>query len=296
MTAVLQGEGLTRAFGALTAVDDVDLAVVTGEVVGLLGANGAGKTTLIRMLLGLLAPDAGRVRMLGGAPTRQRRAGVGYVPQHLGLYADLSVRANRRFQHTAFGVDGGGVGAGAPEGLDDDTLVAELPLGARRRLAFRFALDHDPRLLVLDEPTSGVGPLGRARLWEEIGAAAGEGRGVLVTTHYLAEAEQCDRLVVLARGRVVAAGTVDEIVGEATAVVVGGVPVGPTLTALQTTGMVATLAAGGVAVPGDDEDGVRDVLARAGLDREATVTQRPATLEERFVQLAGAPSDEAAAA
>lgn len=280
---LLAGTDLTRRFGPFTAVDGVSIHVEAGEVVGLLGANGAGKTTLLRMLLGLLPPTEGRVEFLGQRPSRATRAEVGYVPQHLGLYSDLTVEANRRFHHQVFGLATPELHAGVAV-LDDRTLVGDLPLGAQRQLAFDLALAHDPRLLVLDEPTSGVGPLGRARLWEAIGAAADDGRAVLVTTHHLAEAEQCDRLVVMAAGGVVAAGTAERIVGDARAVVVTGPAPGPVLTALGQAGLVGALSSGGVAVPGEDTGAVRAALDGAGLDGEVGV--RPATLEERFAELA----------
>ena len=283
MSAMLEGTGLTRRFGTLTAVDDVSIAVARGEVVGLLGANGAGKTTLIRMLLGLLPPTAGEVRFLDRRPTRATRRHVGYVPQHLGLYAELSVGANRRFHRAVFGLDPGAAQHGLTT-VADERVVGDLSLGDQRRLAFDLALAHDPALLVLDEPTSGVGPLGRARLWEAIGDAATQGRAVLVTTHHLAEAEQCDRLVVMAAGRVVATGTVAEIVGDTEAVLVRSGSPGPVLTALHHAGLVGTLAAGGVAVPDQDPTEVRAALADAGVDADVEV--RPATLEERFAGLA----------
>ena len=150
-------------FGRLTAVADVDLEVHAGEVVGLLGANGAGKTTLIRLLLGLLHPTSGAVRLFGRAPSRAGRLRLGYVPQGLGLWGDLSVQENLAFSARAFG---SAVPALDPE-LEAlrDTLVRDLPHGLRRRLAFAAALAHVPELLVLDEPTSGVDPAARARLW-----------------------------------------------------------------------------------------------------------------------------------
>lgn len=280
--SLLEGTDLTRRFGAVTAVSHVNVHVDAAEVVGLLGANGAGKTTLLRLLLGLLAPTDGKVAFLGQPPSRRTRAQVGYVPQHLGLYADLTVAANRRFRHEVFAVQRtsrSGLTADA-----EDVLVGDLSLGDQRRLAFDLALVHDPQLLVLDEPTSGVGPLGRARLWEAIGAAAESGRGVFVTTHHLAEAEQCDRLVIMAAGEVAATGTTAEIIGDAQAVEVTGPPPGPVLTALDAAGLPGTLSPGGVAVPGDDITAVRDALDAVALD--GTVQLRAATLEERFAALA----------
>src|SRR5579863_365233 len=205
-------EAVTKTFGEFTAVDRVDLAVHPGEVVGLLGANGAGKTTLIRLLLGLLPASAGWVRLFGQPPSRATRRRIGYVPQTLGLYDDLTVAENLAFSGAVFAAP-----ARVPDSLRPyaGALVARLPLGVARRAAFAQALAHAPDLLLLDEPTSGVDPLARARLWETVAGAAAAGAGVLVTTHYMDEAGECDRLVIMAAGRVVARGTAREITGGA---------------------------------------------------------------------------------
>src|SRR5664279_4584640 len=161
---LLAAERVSRNFGAFTAVQDVTMHVGPGEVVGLLGANGAGKTTLIRMLLGLLDTTVGDVELLGDPPDRELRRRLGYVPQGLGLYRDLTVRENLALTSQAHGAAPPNV----PESLRQvaDRLVAELPLGLQRQLAFLAALAHDPQVLVLDEPTSGVDALARAALWD----------------------------------------------------------------------------------------------------------------------------------
>jgi ABC-2 type transport system ATP-binding protein/ribosome-dependent ATPase len=200
---------VVRKFGRFTALDGVDLDVASGEVVGLVGANGAGKTTLIRMLLGLLAPTEGGVELFGAPPSRSARRRVGYVPQGLGLYDDLTVAENLQFAAAAYGKPVPDLG---PLATRAGALVRDLPLGFRRRAAFANALAHDPELLLLDEPTSGVDVLSRAELWDTIRETAGNGAGVLVTTHHMEEADQCDRVVMLAEAKVVASGTVDEIV------------------------------------------------------------------------------------
>ncbi len=212
---VVETRAAVRRFGSLAAVDGVDLAVRPGEVVGLLGANGAGKTTLIRMLLGLLRPTAGDVLLFGAPPSRASRRRIGYVPQGLGLWEDLTVTQNLDFTSEAFGVP--------RPALDEDLaavrgdLVRDLPLGLRRRLAFAAALAHAPEVLVLDEPTSGVGPAARAGLWRTVHDAADRGAAVLVTTHFMEEADQCDRLAIMAEGRVVARGAPAELMaGHAT--------------------------------------------------------------------------------
>jgi ABC-type multidrug transport system ATPase subunit len=274
-------EGVTKRFGELLAVDGVDLRVAPGEVVGLIGANGSGKTTLIRMLLGLLPPTAGRIRLFGAPPSRRTRARLGYVPQSLGLYEDLTVGENLAFSTAAYGTrDAVLAGELAEVGA---VLVRELPLGLRRRVAFAIALGHHPDLLVLDEPTSGVDPLQRARLWETIRASAEQGAGVLVTTHHLREAEQCDRLVVLASGRVVAAGSLAEVVGGAAAVEVRTGRWEAAFTALDGAGLQVSLVGRTLRVPDADPDAVARLLADAGVPADLGVV--PASFEETFVVL-----------
>jgi ABC-2 type transport system ATP-binding protein len=309
--------GVTRTFGAFTAVDGVDLGVAAGEVVGLLGANGAGKTTLIRMLLGLLPPSAGSVRLFSQPPSRAVRRRIGYLPQGLGLYDDLTVAENLAFSGTVYG------GArDVPGSLRRyaDTCVRDLPLGVTRRVAFAQVLAHSPELLLLDEPTPGVGPLERARLWETIGSAAAGGAGVIVSTHYMEEAEECSRLVVLAAGRVVAAGTAAQIVGDARTVVVASADWAAVLRALDAAGLRTVLAGAdpGGADPGGADPGGADPggpelggpelggpdpggteLRVPGADvgqvsraltgtAHVRIREEPATLEERFFDLAAA--------
>jgi ABC-2 type transport system ATP-binding protein len=271
--------GATRRFGRFTAVDGADVAVRPGEVVGLLGANGAGKTTLIRMLLGLLRPSAGTVLLFGEPPSRDTRRRLGYVPQGLGLYDDLTPAENLAFARSAFG-EGDAV---VPAELRASAAVpvGRLPLGMQRRLAFVQALAHRPDLLVLDEPTSGVDPLACARLWDTIRAAAEAGNGVLVTTHHMEEAEQCDRLVVMTNGRVVADGGVAEIVGDTRVTVVETAEWARAFGLLEQSGAAAALVGRTLRVPDRTPDEVSRLLD--GLP--AQVKETPATLEERFLQL-----------
>jgi ABC-2 type transport system ATP-binding protein len=280
--ALAGAAGATKRFGELLAVDQVDLAVAAGEVVGLIGANGSGKTTLIRMLLGLVAPTAGHLRLFGEPPSRRTRARLGYVPQSLGLYEDLTVAENLAFSAAAYGSSQAVLQGELAQARD--VLVRDLPLGLRRRAAFAIALGHHPDLLVLDEPTSGVDPLQRARLWETIRASAERGAGVLVTTHHLSEAEQCDRLVVLASGRVVAAGTLAEVVGDATAVEVRTPTWEAAFGALDLAGLPVSLVGRSLRVPGADPAAVGRLLADAGI--QAEVATVPASFEETFVVLA----------
>lgn len=279
-------DGVSRQFGEFTAVSEVSLAVRAGEIVGLLGANGAGKTTLIRMLLGLLPASAGEVLLFGAPPSRGTRRRIGYLPQGLGLYDDLTPEQNMEFSAAVFGTKR----AELPGSLRPyaGTPVGSLPLGLQRRVAFAQALSHRPDLLILDEPTSGVDPLGRARLWDTIAGAAAAGAGVLVTTHYMEEAWECTRLVIMADGRVVAQGTAPEIVGTAQVTVVATPAWADAFRALEEARMPVALAGRALRVPGAEPAEVQRVLTAAGgaAGQQARVSAAPATLEERFFQLA----------
>jgi ABC-2 type transport system ATP-binding protein len=210
------GDRLTRQFGAFTAVKQVSVEVRYGEVYGLLGANGAGKTTMIRMLCGLLEPTSGTVRLASGADPRSRevRQRVGYMSQKFSLYDDLPLQSNLEFFAGVYGVP--------PEeraekirwvvafaGLTgkEGQLVGSLPTGWKQRVAFGAAILHEPRVLFLDEPTSGVDPLARRSFWTLINRLADGGTAILVTTHYLEEAEQCNRLGLMVAGELVAEGS-----------------------------------------------------------------------------------------
>ena len=299
MTPLADCAAVTRTFGPVVAVDRVDLQVGPGEVVGLLGANGAGKTTLIKLLLGLMRASAGQVRLFGRPPSRQTRRRIGYVPQDLGLYDDLTVAQNLAFARSVFG----GPAPALPASLRPfaQTLVGALPLGVARRAAFTEALAHRPDLLILDEPTSGVDPLARARLWETIQDAAEAAAGVIVTTHYMEEAEECTRLVVMAAGRVVAEGTAAGIVGDRRTAVVDTGDWAATARLIEAAGLPAVLAGTSLRVPGHHPATVQRALAgpgpgAAGPDSAAAapragpvlarVHEEPATLEERFFELA----------
>jgi len=276
MTAI-NARHVTRRFGSFTAVDDVDLTVAPGEVVGLVGANGAGKTTLIRMILGLLSPTTGTVDVLGRAPSRELRRRIGYVPQNLGLYRDLTTVENLEFRAAAFG------GAPATPPFLDDGIIGSLPLGLQRRVAFVAATQHDPDVLVLDEPTSGVSPLARSRLWNLIRERAEAGTAVLVSTHYMDEAEQADRLVLMSRGRVAGTGTITDIIGGLQAVEVTAPRWQEAFDLLDGAGPPVMLAGRAIRVLGADADAVRTALTRA--DVLAEVRSVPATLDETMVVL-----------
>jgi len=269
--SVVAASSLTKRFGDFTAVDQVDLSVGAGEIVGVLGANGAGKTTLMRMILGLLRPSGGSVLLFGEPPSRRTRLRIGYVAQGLGLYKE-----NLAFAAAAFGVRPLPVPAGAESGR-----VGELPLGVQRQVAFAAALQHKPELLVLDEPSSGVAPLARAHLWDQIREQAASGTAVLVTTHYMDEARQADRLALMARGGVVGRGTEADIVGDARAVVIDTDDWSAAFAALEAAGQPATLAGRRLRVPGADPGQIARILSVA--DVGASTTGTAATLEEAMV-------------
>ena len=279
---MMEAAGLSRRFGEVTAVDGVSFSVAPGEVVGLLGANGAGKTTVIKMLLGLLAPTDGSARLFGGPPSQRNRARLGYVPQGLGLYRDLTAAENVAFSAAAYGSRPAAL-TGALAG-SEDRLVRDLPLGLQRRLAFVCALQHAPQGLVLDEPTSGVEPLARARLWDTIRGQADAGAGVLVTTHYMQEARQCDRLLLMSSGRIVASGSEADVIGDTRVVEVAAPRWQDAFEALDASQVPVTLAGTAVRVVGLDVEEVRALLDGHGV--EADVTSAAATLDERMALLA----------
>ena len=280
MTILAEAHNASMTFGEFAAVDRVDLTVENGEIVGLLGANGAGKTTLIRLLLGLLNPSGGTVQLFGAAPMVSTRRRLGYVPQTLGLYVDLTVNENWTFSTAAFHNSQTELPERiAPWGAE---LVGALPLGTQRRVAFAIALAHQPELLVLDEPTSGVGPLASARLWQEVRQAAEGGVGVLVTTHNMEEAEQCDRLVVMADGRVSVRGTAEEIVGDRTVAKVLSDDWRQAFGALEHGGFAVTAYGASLRVVGTAA-AVSALLASRAIS--ADVEAVPANLEEAFVAI-----------
>jgi ABC-2 type transport system ATP-binding protein len=221
VSVAIDVRGLTRRFGSFTAVDGITFDVQAGEVFGFLGANGAGKTTAIKMLIGLLAPSAGRATVAGfdvlGQPEEVRRR-IGYMSQRFSLYDDLTVRENITLYGGIYGLSDAEIrerGKAAVEGLRlghaRDERVGALPLGWKQKLAFSVALLHQPAVVFLDEPTSGVDPVTRRQFWEQIYEAAGRGTTVFVTTHYMDEAEYCDRICIMVDGRIGAMGTPEEL-------------------------------------------------------------------------------------
>lgn len=213
--------GLRKAFGALVAVDSLDLEIRRGEVFGVLGPNGSGKTTTIRMLCGLMEPTAGDATVVGydvrTEPERIRER-IGYMSQRYGLYDDLTVLENVRFYASVYGLRGDRrerrIAALLAElGLDGRAgqLAGTLSGGWKQRLALACATAHEPAMLFLDEPTAGVDPAARRTFWETIHRLAAAGTTILVTTHYMDEAARCERIAFLSRGHLIALGTPAEI-------------------------------------------------------------------------------------
>jgi ABC-2 type transport system ATP-binding protein len=211
--------GLTKRFSGRRVVDGIDLSVRTGEIFGFLGPNGSGKTTSIRMLCGLLTPDAGEGTCLGLDIIRRTdeiKRQVGYMTQRFSLYEDLSIRENLDFIARMYGMpERRRAVAGTIDrlGLGDrrDQLAGTLSGGWKQRLALAACMLHEPRLLLLDEPTAGVDPKARRDFWAEIHTLAGEGITVLVSTHYMDEAERCHQLAYIASGQLLTTGTPDEV-------------------------------------------------------------------------------------
>ncbi len=220
---VIDVRGLTKRFDGRTVVDRFDMRVPRGRIYGFLGPNGSGKTTTIRMLCGLLSPDEGEGRCLGYDIRREAakiKREVGYMTQRFGLYDDLSIGENLDFVARVYGVTGRR--ARVADTLDRLGLAARrrqlagtLSGGWKQRLALAACLIHSPRLLLLDEPTAGVDPKARREFWDEIHALAAAGITVLVSTHYMDEAERCHELAYIADGRLLARGTVAEVVASA---------------------------------------------------------------------------------
>ena len=205
---------LTRRFGSFTAVDHITFDVKAGEVFGFLGANGAGKTTAIKMLIGLLEPTSGDAQVAGldlKTETEEIRRRIGYMSQKFSLYEDLTVLENIALYGGIYGLTDKQIKERASVMLETlgltDELVGRLPLGWKQKLAFSVALLHEPAIVFLDEPTGGVDPITRRQFWELIYAAAARGTTVFVTTHYMDEAEYCDRISIMVDGRIATLGT-----------------------------------------------------------------------------------------
>lgn len=215
---------LVVAFGDFRAVNDVSFTVRRGEIFGFLGANGAGKTTTIRVLCGLLPPTGGRVTVAGADPSTDPMAvkgRVGYMSQKFTLYRDMTIGENlafaghlRRMEDSAIAARIRELAAFIELGSPLTTMVRDLPAGVLQQVALVSATIHDPEIVFLDEPTAGVTPHARSRFWELIGALASSGKTVFVTTHYMDEAERCDRVALMRAGELIALGSPEELKGK----------------------------------------------------------------------------------
>ena len=213
----IEVKDLTKCFGNFTAVDHLNFEVRSGEIFGFLGANGAGKTTAMRMLCGLLVPTAGQALVAGHDVLRETEAvkrNIGYMSQKFSLYGDLTVRENIRLFGGIYRLPAKVLTPKIEELLctlgleqEENTLVRDLPLGWKQKLAFSVAILHNPQIVFLDEPTGGVDPVTRRQFWELIYAAAARGVTVFVTTHYMDEAEYCDRVSIMVDGQIEALDT-----------------------------------------------------------------------------------------
>ena len=288
---VIAVHGLTKSFGGRKVVDDVSLSVERGEIAGFLGPNGSGKTTCIRMICGLLTPDAGHGRVLGHDILTQQgaiRRQVGYMTQKFSFYEDLSIKENLDFVAGLYGLPREAVrDTLADLGLTSrrDQLAGSLSGGWKQRLALAACIMHDPQLLLLDEPTAGVDPKARREFWDEIHALSARGLTVLVSTHYMDEAERCHRINYIAYGRLVAHGTVAQVIADAGLVTYTVITERPGRVAQQLAGKpgVDQVAPFGATlhVTGTDPAALETALRCAGVEFQPTET----SLEDVFIRL-----------
>lgn len=209
---IIKVNQLTKKFGGFTAVDHIDFEVYKGEIFGFLGANGAGKTTAMRMLCGLSYPTSGTGSVAGFNINKEQekiKSNIGYMSQRFSLYEDLKVWENMRLFGGIYGMSESNIAEKSTQVLDSlgfsdvrNTLVRDLPLGWKQKLAFSVSIFHTPKIVFLDEPTGGVDPITRRQFWEMIYEAVEQGITVFVTTHYMDEAEYCDRVSIMVDGRI----------------------------------------------------------------------------------------------
>ncbi|MBV8800699.1 MAG: ABC transporter ATP-binding protein [Alphaproteobacteria bacterium] len=290
-------KGLTKRFGNKLAVDHVDIAVPEGEVWGFLGPNGSGKTTTIRMLCGLLRPDEGSGTCIGYDVRRQAEAikrNVGYMTQRFSFWEDLSIRENLEFVARIYELTDRQRRVRAmleQLGLErrQAQLAGELSGGWKQRMALGACMLHDPKLLLLDEPTAGVDPQARRDFWEQIHGLSARGLTVLVSTHYMDEAERCDRIVYILNGKLVAGGTVAEVIAQSRLItfIVSGENVRRFSDRLRAQPGVEYVAFFGAVlhVSGHDRNLLQRALQQIQEDEDVQVEEAQPSLEDVFIQL-----------
>jgi ABC-2 type transport system ATP-binding protein len=299
----IEVEGLSKSFGGHPAVSDLTMRVKRGLIYGFLGPNGSGKTTTIRMLCGLLTPDSGRGTCLGfdiRTDAEKIKYHVGYMTQRFSLYEDLSVRENLEFIARIYGIPNPRAAArGAIDRLGlqgrEDQIAGSLSGGWKQRLALGACTLPNPQLLLLDEPTAGVDPKARREFWNEIHALAAEGLTVLVSTHYMDEAERCHEIAYIAYGRLLAQGTVAEVIANAhlsTYTVSGGdlMRLGEELSHREGVTMVAPFGAS-LHVSGRDAAALEAAIAPYRADPALHWEKSQASLEDVFIELMGQAND-----
>jgi len=300
---VIEVSGLVKRFGTKTVVDHVSMTVAEGEIVGFLGPNGSGKTTTIRIMCGLLTPDAGEGRVLGhdirteGLKIKRQ---VGYMTQKFSFYEDLTIAENLQFVARLYGLRP--VAAHVGRTLDElglasrrDQLAGTLSGGWKQRLALAACIMHQPKLLLLDEPTAGVDPKARREFWDEIHRLARGGLTVLVSTHYMDEAERCHRIAYISYGRMLAEGTVADVVRDAglTTFLVSGPDLHRVAEALRGQPGVEQVAPFGAMlhVVGRDAEALRATLDDMASTHAVTVARGETSLEDVFIQFMAGSKD-----
>jgi ABC-2 type transport system ATP-binding protein len=292
----IEVQGLVKKYGDKTVVDHVSMTVPVGEIVGFLGPNGSGKTTTIRMMCGLLTPDAGSGTVLGldlahDAPKIKRQ--VGYMTQKFSFYDDLSIEENLMFVARLYGLRP--LRERVAQTLEDlqltsrkGQLAGKLSGGWKQRLALAACIMHEPRLLLLDEPTAGVDPKARREFWDEIHRLAARGMTVLVSTHYMDEAERCHRIHYISYGKLLASGTVEEVVKNAGlhTYVLAGPDIDDVAGELRGAAGVDQVAPFGAVlhVVGKDKAALEQALEPYRTRPSIAITQGETSLEDVFIQ------------
>jgi len=299
----IEVHGLVKRYGAVTVVDDVSMTVRSGEISGFLGPNGSGKTTMIRMMCGLLTPDAGYGTVLGYDLLKDQlkiKREVGYMTQKFSFYEDLSIEENLNFVARLYQLKPArDFVRDTLENLGLTTrrkqLAGKLSGGWKQRLALAACIMHRPKLLLLDEPTSGVDPKARREFWDEIHALTTEGMTVLVATHYMDEAERCDKINYISYGKLLASGTIDDVVTDAhlTTYILNGPDTAKAAIDLKGQAGVDQVASFGTAlhVVGRDAKAIKKAVDAVCKVRDTTATIGQTSLEDVFIQFMAESKD-----